>query len=156
MLQSKPENAEIRDCCLKLLTRREHSRRELLNKLEVKGFGKDKVEKVIDELADEGWQSDTRFAEDFVRLRIRKGHGPVRIAYELGQRGIHSFNQDDCIAEIAGSWMDQIEQVYLKKYHGSQSITRNEWSKRMRFLQQRGFPHDLIQSLYKRLNIVLK
>ena len=151
-LLSKVEFAEIRDCCLRLLARREHSRRELMNKLEANGFKHDMTQKIIDDLAEEGWQSDVRFSENFVRQRIRTGHGPVRIAYELRQRGIDDFDPDEIVVEIAGSWPDVIEQVYHKKYKSSKTITRNEWSKRTRFLQQRGFTFEMIRSLYKRIN----
>lgn len=151
-LLSNTEFVEIRDCCLRLLARREHSRQELQNKLEANGFNHDITRKIIDDLAEQGWQSDARFTENFVRQRIRTGHGPIRIAYELRQRGIHHFDPDEIVVEIAGSWPDLIEQVYHKKFKSSKSITRNEWSKRTRFLQQRGFTFDMIRILYKRLN----
>lgn len=152
LLLSNAEFVEIRDCCLRLLARREHSRRELLNKLEANGFKQDVTQKIIDDLAEEGLQSDARFTENFIRQRIRTGHGPVRIAYELRQRGIDDFDPDELVVEMAGSWPDVIEQVYHKKYKNSKSITRNEWSKRTRFLQQRGFTFEMIRSLYRRLD----
>lgn len=66
-------STEIRESCLQLLARREHSQKELLNKLLIKGFNKDVILAVIEELAKQGWQSDLRYAESYARHRIEKG-----------------------------------------------------------------------------------
>ena len=63
----------IKDYCLSLLVRREHSQKELLNKSLLKGWGSDDIVIVIDELAVQAWQSDSRYAESFTRHRINKG-----------------------------------------------------------------------------------
>ncbi len=152
---SKQEVEQIKASCLRLLARREHSQLELLNKLEVKGYSVDLIKAVIDKLITAGWQSDKRFAESYARNRIRSGYGPLRIDYELRQRGIDNVEHDFIIAELAGSWLDQIEQVYLRKYNSSRTLTADEWAKRTRFLQQRGFTFEIIRSLYDRVNISL-
>jgi regulatory protein len=113
------------------------------------------VDEVVAVLAQEGWQSDTRFAEAFIRQRIREGSGPVRIGHELQQRGIDNADMDAAVKEIAEGWNELLEQVYRKKYSGDTQMARSEWAKRVRFLQQRGFSYDLIRSLASRLNIKL-
>ena len=77
------DSTQIKESCLRLLARREHSQKELLNKLLVKGFDKDEILAVIEEFALQGWQSDSRYAESYARHRIQKGYGPISIAYEL-------------------------------------------------------------------------
>lgn len=139
---------EIRDNCIGLLTRREHSQRELLDKLKIKGFDCSITQLVIDKLESEGWQSDIRFAESYARHRIKKGFGPVRITYELQQRGVVDFDLELVILDLSGSWYDQLKQVYAKKYDGDPS-SQKEWIKRSRFLQQRGFNHEMIRTLLK-------
>jgi regulatory protein len=138
---------------LNLLARREHSRAELCQKLQAKGFDKQAVDEAITVLAQEDWQSDTRFAEAFIRQRLRDGYGPVRISQELRQRGIDHTDMDAAVADLAGSWDELLAQVYAKKYPEDSRMPRNEWAKRVRFLQQRGFSFDLIRSLASRLNI---
>lgn len=145
----------IRASCLRLLARREHSQLELLTKLEAKGYSVELIQLVIDELKSDGWQSDERFAESYLRNRIKSGYGPVRIDYELRQRGIDKAEHDHLIAELAGSWLAHLEQVYLRKYNNSRNLSADEWSKRTRFLQQRGFTFEMIRSLYDQLNISL-
>jgi regulatory protein len=146
---------EIKESCLRLLARREHSQKELLNKLLVKGLAKDDILAVIDELAQQGWQSDSRYAESYTRHRIQKGYGPIFIAYELRKNGIDAVNFEDIMQKMADSWMELLEQVYTKKYGHDLLLDRNEWAKRSRFLMQRGFSGTMISALFDHLNIKL-
>lgn len=150
-------DAKIRSECLRLLAGHEHSRKELLQKLSVKGFAKERIEPVLDELAETGWQSDTRYAESYARSRILKGYGPTYIAYELRQNGIDlgnipSFDLEALAESVAGGWQALSQQVYSKKYGNSPIPNRNEWAKRSRFLQQRGFTHAMIADLLKNIS----
>lgn len=150
-------DAKIRSECLRLLAGREHSRKELLQKLSVKGFAKERIEPVLDELAKTGWQSDTRYAESYARSRILKGYGPTYIAYELRQNGIDlgnisSFDLEALAESVAGGWQALLQQVYIKKYGNSPIPNRNEWAKRSRFLQQRGFTNAMIADLLKNIS----
>ena len=148
-------STEIKESCLRLLARREHSQKELLNKLLVKGLAKDEILAVIEELALQGWQSDSRYAESYARHRIQKGYGPLFIAYELRKNGVDAVNLEDIVQKSAGSWMDLLEQVYTKKYGHDSLLDRNEWAKRSRFLMQRGFSGTMISALFDHLNIKL-
>jgi regulatory protein len=135
---------EIKEICLRLLARREHSQKELLNKLLIKGFDKDDILAVIEELARQGWQSDLRYAESYARHRIQKGYGPISVTYELRQNGIDAVDREDIVQKTAGSWMDLLEQVYTKKYNHDALMDRSEWAKRSRFLLQRGFSGAMV------------
>lgn len=147
-------DANIRAECLRLLTGREHSRKELLQRLAAKGYAKERIAPILDELAQESWQSDARYAESYARSRILKGYGPTFIAYELRQNGIDlgnipSFDLEALAESVAGGWQALLQQVYSKKYGNSPVPNRNEWAKRSRFLQQRGFTHAMIADLLK-------
>lgn len=146
-------STEIKEICLRLLARREHSQKELLNKLLIKGFGKDEISAVIEELALQGWQSDSRYAESYARHRIQKGYGPVSVIYELRQNGVDVVNLEDIVQKTSGSWMELLEQVYTKKYGHATLMDHNEWAKRNRFLLHRGFPGVMVNALFKHLNI---
>lgn len=145
---------QIEAICLRLLAQREHSRKELLDKLAQRGFGRDEVGAIIDQLAERDWQSDARFADSFVRQRIAKGHGPIRIAFELQQRGIDGVDVD-AQAEESGGWLQLALEAYLSKYDDAPSLTANEWAKRSRFLLQRGFSGEIIKRLFGKLKIRL-
>jgi regulatory protein len=148
-------STDIKDSCLRLLMRREHSQKELLTKLTAKGFNKDAVLPVIAELTEQGWQSDSRYAESYTRHRIQKGYGPVAIQYELKQNGVTTFNLDNILFAFADSWLELLEQVYHKKYDQNTRLSRSEWAKRCRFLMQRGFPSTLMTALCQHLHIQL-
>ncbi len=146
-------NKEVKASCLRLLARREHSRRELLNKLMTKGYSKENIEQVITELAEQGLQNDHRFMESYARQRIAKGYGPVKIRYELQQKGIDDCDLKSVVEESVGSWTELLSRIYTRKYQDENSMTRQEWAKRSRFLQQRGFSGEMIMNLFKQLAI---
>ncbi|MGD0961942.1 MAG: regulatory protein RecX, partial [Methylomonas sp.] len=135
---------QIAYICLRLLARREHSRRELLNKLELRGFQQREIDPVLDEMAARNWQDDQRFAASFVRQRIENGYGPLRIQYELRQRGVDGFDARALAEEYAGGWPDLLLNVYRNKYPDTLELSRAEWAKRSRFLFQRGFSQEMI------------
>ncbi|WP_024297244.1 regulatory protein RecX [Methylomicrobium lacus] len=150
-------DAKIRAECLRLLTGREHSRKELLQKLAVKGFAKESIEPILEELSAENWQSDARYAESYARSRILKGYGPTFIAYELRQHGIDLgktplFDLEALAESVAGGWMALLQQIYSKKYGNDPIPNRNEWAKRSRFLLQRGFTNAMIADLLKNIS----
>ncbi len=147
---------QIKELCLRLLARREHSRKELQDKLTLRGFNRSDSQAVIAELSQQGWQSDERFAESYARCRIQKGYGPVRIGYELQQRGVNGVDLDAIVEEQAGDWLGVLERVYLDKYPKDSLLTTKEWLKRNRFLQHRGFTGSLIQMLFSQLGIKLE
>lgn len=147
---------EIKAICMRLLAIREHSQKELLDKLQAKGFARDAILPVLAELTEQGWQSDVRYAESYARQRIRKGFGPLAVAHELRQNGVTGVNLDEIMQTIAGSWLDLLVQVYAKKYKQDKCLDRKEWAKRSRFLLQRGFPGDMVGTLLDHLNITLK
>jgi regulatory protein len=146
-------STDIKNSCLRLLTRREHSQKELLTKLMAKGFNKDAVLPVIEALAEQGWQSDSRYAESYTRHRLQKGYGAIAIGYELKQNGVSAFDIDNSLSAFTDSWLEHIEQVYFKKYSHDTHLSRSEWAKRNRFLMQRGFSSTLINALFQHLNI---
>ncbi|MGR9052528.1 MAG: regulatory protein RecX [Gammaproteobacteria bacterium] len=144
---------KIRELGLRLLAHREHSRLELANKLTLRGFNSREVELVLSNFVKEGWLNDIRFSENYARQRIQKGYGPIRIAYELKQAGIDNYDLDGIIEATAGSWLALLVRVYDKKYTHLKKLTRQEWARRCRFLQQRGFSGDLIRALFDYLNL---
>lgn len=150
-MDTRPQN--IKAACLRLLNRREHSQQELLTKLALKGFDRTEIQYVLDELQQQGWQSDQRFAQAYVSSRLAGGFGPLKIQSELIQRGIREFDLNALVEENFGSWLDLLLQVYQQKYHDTVDLTAKEWLKRSYFLQQRGFTGTMINKLFRQLNL---
>ena len=129
-----------------LLSMREHSVKELQDKLSAKSEDADTVLAVMDFLLENDYVSDTRFTEAFIRSKANRGHGPIKIRAELRGKGVSSLMIDEYLDASAGVWFDNAAQLYDKKYGEEPVSDYNTWSKRARFLQGRGFTMDHIQS----------
>ena len=134
------------DRAVRLLAQREHSARELAAKLAGKGIDAATAGLVVDDLRGRGLQSDLRFAEAFVHSRVGRGHGPVRIRQELGQRGIGNDLADQALDGCA-DWPALAEAARRKKFGDAPPADRGDWARQARFLAGRGFPTDLIRNV---------
>jgi regulatory protein len=140
-----------RGAAMRLLAQREHSRQELLRKLQPR-FERSELEEALLRLSDECLQSDSRFARVYARERALKGMGPQRIQSELLQRGISGSDADGALrallAEEGIDWLTQARRVLRKKY-GSPQLPADfpERARRLRFLQYRGFAADQLTLL---------
>ncbi len=132
-----------------MLSRREHSVEELRRKLVAKGFDDGVVTNVVGDLKTRNLVSDDRFVEAFVRSRVNRGQGPVRIERDLRERGIDDALIEQSAHYDTGYWSDIIDQVREKKFGAPRKLSRQEWAKQARFLQQRGFTTEQI---HKALN----
>jgi regulatory protein len=142
----------IRSTAFDILARREHTRLELTGKLKAKNFTTSEIEDILDVLAQEGLQSDERFAESYVHMRRKRGYGPLKIKLELQQRGISSALIDIYVEFNDEVWFETACQVYEKKFGAKLLDSANERAKRMRFLQSRGFSGDIIQQTFETFN----
>ncbi len=133
-----------------LLARREHSRRELLNKLKIRGFEGEEVEAYLDRLAERGLQSDQRFAESYVRMRSGSGYGQRRISQELQQKGISESRISQIYEEMALDWYQIALEIWQKKYNQLPGNDLKLKAKQSRFLQYRGFDFDIINWIFSR------
>jgi regulatory protein len=75
---------------LRILNYRFNSEAELRAKLDRKEFPRDAIDAAIERLRREKWLDDSRFAAAFVRTRLRKGIGRLRIKRELMAAGVES------------------------------------------------------------------
>ena len=129
-----------------LLARREHGRAELGRKLIAAGFDADVAADALQQLSEEGLQSDRRFVESFVQSRINQGKGPLRIQADLGQRGVASGLIDDVLKAIGEDWYALARDARLKKFGRSRPAEFRDKARQMRFLQYRGFEPDQIRA----------
>jgi regulatory protein len=97
---------------LRILNYRFNSEAELRAKLDRKEFPHDAIDAAIERLRREKWLDDGRFAAAFVRTRLRKGIGRLRIKRELMAAGVESAtiaqaldlpDHDDRAAAIASA-----------------------------------------------------
>ena len=136
-----------RDRALGLLSRREHSARELKRKLVQKGVATDEARDVVDEMGVATYQSDERFAGALVRRRAASGYGPARIRAERATHGIVRDAANQVLAESDVDWLLVARKEYLRKYAGSEPADAKERQKRMAWLASRGFDAATIRQL---------
>ncbi len=135
--------SRIRGYAMELLARREYAAQELSQKLNSKFDADPMVAQVVAELQADNLQCDTRFAESFVRSRINRGHGPMRIRREIGQRGIGSELLEAAIAHCEPDWFELARELRLRRFPvvGDDQKLR---ARVQRFLSYRGFGYDQI------------
>ncbi len=145
-------NDAKRNCratALGLLSRREHSRVELLRKLVSKGFGKAEIEPLLDELEAERLLSDERFVESYVHSRKQRGFGPLRVKLELRERGVANETMVKWLDEEAAEWLVLAREQHQKKFGGQPAKDLKARAQQVRFLMNRGFSHEMIAKILR-------
>ncbi len=137
---------EARKKAMDCLARREHSRRELEQKLGKAGFTTEAVLDALDGLAADGLQCDRRYAEAFTHSRVRRGKGPARIRAELGERGVAGALVSEALEDAGADWRALAIDVRRRKFGDAPPSGFAEKARQMRFLQYRGFETDHIQA----------
>ncbi|MGX5732429.1 recombination regulator RecX [Pseudoxanthomonas beigongshangi] len=124
---------------LGLLTRREHSRRELERKLASRGVTMEEARAAVDRLAGEGWQDDRRFAELLVRSRAGSGYGPLRIRAELATHGLDREAIATAMDTFDGDWTETARDLVRRRF-GPGGLNELEGRRKAAdFLIRRGF-----------------
>ena len=131
------------NAALRFLARREHSQQELACKLRMRGHSAEVVEDVLCRLADEGFQSDERFAEGFVRSRIGRGQGLLKIRAALQDRGVDG-DLAAAVLDLGDTEWQRLASSALRKRFGDDEPSSGEWLKCARFLVTRGFTRDTV------------
>ena len=129
----------LRHVALNLLARREHSQKELLQKLLLREFNCDEIKKTIADLVLEGLQSDERFAESYITARINRGFGSRRIKMELQERGISTEIIERCLNHESSYWNELAEKVRRKKFGAAVPKDFTARAKQANYLSYKGF-----------------
>jgi len=141
---SQESTQECRNQAIRLLSRREHSRKELQHKLYGKGFEDDLVSDLLDALEKERLLSDARYAEAYIFSRSQKGYGPQRIQRELGERGVDEGMVSHLLSDMDVDWMEIAAKVRKKKFGSGVPDRWEDKARQIRFLQYRGFTQEQI------------
>lgn len=141
-----PDANALRERALRLLANREHARAEMRRKLASGGGTETEIDALLDALAAAGLLSDERFAEAYVRSRISRGQGPLRIRSALQQRGVGKEVTQQALAEAEVDWEVLLDEVRIRRFGTAPPADYRERARQGRFLAQRGFPASLISS----------
>jgi|TARA_B100000767_G_scaffold145867_1_gene137523 regulatory protein len=132
---------------LDLVSRREHSRHELMLKLD-KRYPETIliIEEVLDKLEINKILDDERFAELYLNSRARKGFGPKKIEIELNSKKVDSFFISNAI-EAYETWLENAQKELKKKFKDQKPTDYQSKMKQKQFLFNRGFSTPIIDKV---------
>jgi regulatory protein len=130
----------MRAFAYRLLGRREYSVRELSRRIRQKWPQAEGIGDLVDALAEENLVSDERFAESFVRSRIARHQGPLKIRAELRAKGVADPLISSELERYAGRWTDLAREWLGRADHNEIDFSTKQ--KLYRRLTSRGFTHD--------------
>lgn len=131
------------------LARREHTRKELREKL-LRKLGEERegeIDKALERLESLGYLSDERFAEGRARMRA-SSMGDARIKRELIMSGVTPEKAKAALDTIAESEEVRAWRVWRRRF-GSLPADRRERDRQVRYLLYRGFSMNSIERVLR-------
>lgn len=149
------KSSSMRFSAMNFLAMREHSVLELKNKLKNKFPDRfQEIEQLLEELLAENLLNEERFTEVFIRSRMNKGYGPVKISYELALKGIPNDIITYNMQRNEANWFDCLQKAWNKKFSKNFSAltadNNQNKMKQSRYLYQRGFSSDQIKAFFNK------
>jgi len=135
----------LRARALRLLARREYSRKELGRRLAPYAANPEELDALLEALAARGQLSDERYAESRVHALTKK-YSAARILYELKSKGVDAVVAERAAAEARNTDLERARAAWRRKFK-SAPVTREERARHARFLQSRGYSFDVIRAV---------
>lgn len=132
------------------MARREHSAREIQQKLKQRGFDHSTIQKVLQKAQTQGWQSDERFAQVWVRTCIVRGDGRRKILAQAQQKGLAISLVEQALQGEQPDWNEACYQRLIRKFGEQPPSDQKQRDKITRHLLQRGFSFDAIKHALQR------
>jgi regulatory protein len=149
--KSSKQSPSLKARALRLLSRREYSRKELASKLlqlvrrdeeELAVDIEEQIEAVLNDFEARAWLSDERFAQSLVRRRSER-YGVRRVADELERAGIETGLISQLTGELKESEYDRARALWTRKF-GQIPTEQKERARQYRFLISKGFSPELV------------
>jgi len=138
--QEPPSSSEMRAFAYRLLGRREYSEFELGQRIRLKWPGADGITELVAALVEENLVSDERFTESFIRSRLQRYQGPMKIKAALRAKGVSDSIISGQLHTGAIDWTELAAQ-WLERQRPDE-FTFDVKKKYYRRLLNRGFAHD--------------
>lgn len=147
--------SRAKEAAYRLLSYRDRSSKEIVSKLEEKGFPKEIVSQTISFLKDAGYLDDTRFARQWARSRMEfRRLGPVRLKQELLEKGISS-GEADAVLDRLSEERDPIqsaEEALFRRFKDPALLQDlNHRQRAFVFLQRKGFATETILKVFRKI-----
>jgi len=127
---------------VRFLSRREHCAAELRAKLHQRDYPDDVIGTVLSRLIEDGYLSEARFAESFLRMRMSGGESPWLAAQKARRRGADESALQDALHDVEDTFDAGAvcRDLLLRRdptglRHGDERV----WQRQARFLRNKGF-----------------
>jgi regulatory protein len=138
---------------LRILARRDHSQAELVQKLTVRGYGEEVVQRVAAECRRLNYLDDERAARQIIDRMKRKGMGARRIRGELQRRGLQGEPAEALLRACvpASEERAMAQRLSFKKWKtfAAEPDLPQKKLRLQRFLHYRGFSDSVILDTLK-------
>ena len=128
---------------LRLLSQREHSRKELEQKLKPHEETPGELAEALDFLAAKDFINEKRVVESVVNRRASK-LGAARVRQELVAKGLPADDISEAVEAMRSTELDRALQVWRKRF-GTPPLDASERAKQVRFLVSRGFAPEVVR-----------
>jgi regulatory protein len=135
---------------LRLLAQRDHSRHELAQKLRQRcECDTESLAQLLDKFQELGYLDESRYAESFVRSSVARGRGPLKITYELRERGVDACVITQALEQSVTDWCALAQFQREKKFGVVLPADFKERARQSRFLAGRGFYTETIKAVFQ-------
>lgn len=142
---------DCRDAALRYLEHREHSKQEVRSHLVSKGFLEDEIEEELKYLEEFHYVDDARYCRNYIDYGIRKGRGPVRLRYELTEKGVDSRLIQELLVECFDRDTEKAAAVKVAEKLLTSAPDEKTLAKIGRKLASLGYHTEIIYDLIGRL-----
>ncbi|SFU73658.1 regulatory protein [Clostridium sp. DSM 8431] len=150
---AKKENlSKCKESALRIIERSYKTEKEMIQRLNEKGFDSENIAIVIDFLKEYNFINDTNYAKMYIKDKL-SSQGMQKIKYSLLRKGITS----DVIEEIMSNMddnkqMDTALELARKKYNSLLKTEKDKyklWNKLLRYLVGRGYDYSMAKDVIK-------
>jgi regulatory protein len=144
--KASPERS-LKSRAVAYLSRREHSRAELAQKLSPHEPDASIINALLDQLTRQGWQSDERFVANTINAKSSR-QGRALIEHALRQKGVDKALIESFSQTLASTEYPRACEVWQRRF-GSKPAdpTPQGYAKQARFLISRGFQAEIVRKV---------
>ncbi|HDZ8877245.1 regulatory protein RecX [Aeromonas dhakensis] len=134
--------AAARAYAMRSLARRESAGSELARRLRQQGYQEEVIEAVLDYCRGYNWVNDERYGAMAVRAGAAKGHGPLKIRFELRRKGLDDGQIDAAFEQPELDWFELAFALLERRANIADLADFKLRMKWLKYLLGRGFSQD--------------
>ncbi|MEG0007622.1 MAG: regulatory protein RecX [Aeromonas sp.] len=134
--------AAARAYAMRSLARRESAESELAGRLRKQGFNEEVIEVTLEYCRGHRWVDDERYGAMSVRAGAAKGHGPIKIRFDLRRKGLDDVQLETAFDQPELDWFELAFELLQRRARASDLADFKLRMKWLKYLLGRGFNQD--------------